>query len=76
MNQAIPMNDEQDQDDCILIVVRMNGGVPEVMTPVGNEVMLKLVVIDDDDEENMLTKDYLDQFNLTHVREMKLRSEI
>ena len=82
VNREISVNDEQEQDERILIVVRMKGGTPEVMTPVGNEVMLKLVVINDDadnDEENALAEDYLSQFNLTHVYEISnndMRNEI
>ena len=79
VNREIPANDEQEQDERILIVVRMKDGVPEVMTPLGNEAMLKLVVIDDNDEENALTEDYLNQFNLTHVYEISndnMRNEI
>ena len=79
VNREISVNDEQEQDERILIVVRMKDGVPEVMTPIGNEAMLKLVVIDDNDEENALTEDYLNQFNLTHVYEISnsdMRNEI
>ena len=79
VNREISVNDEQEQDERILIVVRMKGGTPEVMTPIGNEAMLKLVVIDDNDEENALTEDYLNQFNLTHVYEISnndMRNEI
>lgn len=79
VNREISANDEQEQDECILIVVRMKDGVPEVMTPLGNEAMLKLVVIDDNDKENTLTEDYLNQFNLTHVYEISndnMRNEI
>ena len=79
VNREISANDEQKQDERILIVVRMKDGVPEVMTPLGNEAMLKLVVIDDNDKENTLTEDYLNQFNLTHVYEISndnMRNEI
>ena len=79
VNREISANDEQEQDERILIVVRMNDGVPEVMTPLGNEAMLELVVIDDNDKENTLTEDYLNQFNLTHVYEISndnMRNEI
>lgn len=79
VNREISANDEQEQDERILIVVRMKDGVPEVMTPLGNEAMLKLVVIDDNDKENTLTEDYLNQFNLTHVYEISndnMRNEI
>lgn len=79
VNREISANDEQKQDERILIVVRMKDGVPEVMTPLGNEAMLKLVVIYDNDKENTLTEDYLNQFNLTHVYEISndnMRNEI
>ena len=79
VNREISANDEQEQDERILIVVRMKDGVPEVMTPLGNEAMLKLVVIDGNDKENTLTEDYLNQFNLTHVYEISndnMRNEI
>lgn len=79
VNREISANDEQEQDERILIVVRMKDGVPEVMTPLGNEAMLELVVIDDNDKENTLTEDYLNQFNLTHVYEISndnMRNEI
>ena len=75
-NQEIPIHDEQEQDERILIVVRVQQGVACVAADVNDANLIRLVVIDDDaqDEdtlaENRVKETYLAQFNLTYLPQM------
>lgn len=75
-NQEIPIHDEQEQDERILIVVRVQQGVACVAADVNDANLIRLVVIDEDaqDEdtlaENQVKEAYLTQFNLTYLPQM------
>lgn len=73
INNFIPVGDEQEGDDRILVVVRIVRGVTSLLTPVGNEHALKFVLInaeDQDEDEVALREEYAARYNLAKVVEM------